>query len=269
MSTHFEVLRDRSDSAAQRIADLAKNTSSPGKSLIVEDEEPLINAIRAGLEIQTLYVVEGVELSDALHQACVDSDVPIMGMDTQLTKDLFRTDKIPRVFGVGKTPRPVRLKDLAALNGDVLILDGVRIVGNIGAICRSAVAFGASGLVLVDSGLKSIADRRLIRASRGYVFSLPVALANWEGVEHFIETTAIQTISLDIDGSDPLTSLDTIDSRVAFVLGSEITGLSEQAKRLCPQRVGIEMSPAVESLNVSVSAGIILQRRSGRNLAWV
>ncbi|MGI5507469.1 TrmH family RNA methyltransferase [Lentzea sp. CA-135723] len=49
----------------------------------------------------------------------------------------------------------------------------MKIVGNIGAIVRTSLALGASGIILVDSDITSIADRRLQRASRGYVFSFP------------------------------------------------------------------------------------------------
>lgn len=160
----------------------------------------------------------------------------------------------------------MRVKNLIGTGRDVLVLDGVQIVGNIGAIVRSALAFGAAGVVVVNSGLTSITDRRLIRASRGYVFSLPVALMTWGQVEALVSEGGMEVVSLDAHGESTLPEVATRQNPLAYILGAETVGLSDWAERLSDVTVSIPMNPAVESLNVSVTAALLLHSRSDRNL---
>ncbi|VEG73688.1 TrmH family RNA methyltransferase [Actinomyces slackii] len=263
----YPAIMDRSAPAAQRIADLAKVSGSPGKSVLIEDEEPLLNALRAGLDIQEVYVLDSVDVPQAVAQECLQARIPLTIMSASLATELFRSDKRPDVFGLARVPRPVRAQRLRACDRDLVILDGVRIPGNIGAIIRSAHAFGAAGVVLVDSGLKSIADRRLIRASRGYVFSLPVALMSWAQVRDLIDEADMEVISLDAGGQASLEEVAPRAQRIALLLGAETVGLSDQARQIADLTVSITMNEAVESLNVSVTAGVLLHARSPRNLA--
>ncbi len=262
-----EVLDDRSAPAAQRIADLAKMGAAPGKFVLIEDEEPLLNAIRAGVKFEAVYVLDSVEVPEAVAQSCREHGFALTILSAPLATTLFKSDKRPDIFGVARMPRPVRAERFHGQERDLLILDGVRIVGNIGAIVRSALAFGAGGIILVDSGLKSIADRRLIRASRGYVFSLPVAIMTWEQVSQLIGATSLPTVVLDAHGEADLAQLSERPEPLAFVLGAETVGPSEQASQTAALTVSIPMSSAVESLNVSVTAGVLLHARSARNLA--
>ncbi|WP_127842461.1 TrmH family RNA methyltransferase [Actinomyces wuliandei] len=267
MLPDYETLTDRSAPSAQRIADLAKSSVSPGKSVLIEDEEPLLAALGAGLRFLGVYVLDSVEPPRGVVETCQRAGVPVTVMSAVLATELFRSDKRPDVFGVARAPRPPSADQLRAQGRDVLVLDGVRIVGNIGAIVRSAYAFGAAGVVLVGSGLRSITDRRLIRASRGYVFSLPVALMTWDEVSGLVDQAGMDVVLLDTDGG---TGLDQVAARTgpqALVLGAETVGASGQARRLAATTVSIPMNEAVESLNVSVTAGILLHARSRYNLA--
>lgn len=266
MTNSNEVLDDRSAPAAQRIADLAKMGAAPGKSVLIEDEEPLLNAIHAGVKFDAVYVLDSVDVPEVVEQACRKHGFTLQVMSAQLATRLFKSDKRPDIFGVARMPRPVRPERFQNQERDILILDGVRIVGNIGAIVRSALAFGAGGIILVDSGLKSIADRRLIRASRGYVFSLPVAIMTWEQVSQLIDATGLPTVVLDAHGGADLAQLSQRSEPLAFVLGAETVGPSEQASRAASLTISIPMNSAVESLNVSVTAGVLLHARSARNL---
>ncbi|WP_180272210.1 TrmH family RNA methyltransferase [Actinomyces ruminis] len=264
-----EVLSDRAAPAAQRIADLSKVSGRPSKSVLVEDCEPLLNALRAGLRFSDVYVLDSTQPPRELLDECASRGVPVTIMSAALATDLFRSDKRPEVFGVARVPHPVEPEQLVKAEGDLLILDGVRIVGNIGAIARSAYAFGAAGIVLVNSGLTSIADRRLIRASRGYVFSVPVALMDWPEVNALatdFTRAGGHVAALDAGATGSLEKLSAWEGRLALILGAETTGLTPQARALAQATVNIPMNPAVESLNVSVAAGVLLHRRAWRNL---
>ncbi|MDO4900417.1 RNA methyltransferase [Actinomyces sp.] len=265
-----DVLTDRAAPAAQRIADLAKVSGRPSKSLLVEDPETLLNALRAGLRFSSVYLLDSAEPPQEVLDECAKQGVPVTVMAASLATELFRSDKRPEVFGVARVPAPVDPAQLVAGDGDLLILDGVRIVGNIGAIARSAYAFGAAGIVLVDSGLASVADRRLIRASRGYVFSLPVALMDWPQV-HALAADFVRSgghvAALDAGATGSLDRLAAWEGRLALIVGAETSGLTPRARALAQATVSIPMNPAVESLNVSVAAGVLLHRRAWRNLS--
>ena len=68
---------------------------------------------------------------------------------------------------------------------DIVALEDLTISGNIGAIVRSSLAFGIGGIVLLNAEPVDIYDRRLIRASRGHIFSLPVVTATTEELIRF------------------------------------------------------------------------------------
>ncbi|MDR2565749.1 MAG: NshR/TsnR family 23S rRNA methyltransferase [Bifidobacteriaceae bacterium] len=259
-----EPVESLGDPRAQRIADVAKPSHSNTKVALIEDEEPLVNALAAGVEFVEVYHERGHAVPSALAQALEDASVPVAAVDGALLTRVFRTDKRPRWFGVAKVPRPAWLEDLEDRAGDIVILDGVRIVGNIGAIIRTATAFNAAGIVLIDSGLSTIADRRLLRASRGYVFSLPVVLAQADELARFLDDQRIRVAVLDAGAPTSLEELAGEPERRALVFGSERTGPSARfrpggvGREPLPLAASIPMPGPVESLNVSVAVAVTL-----------
>lgn len=262
----LEVVTDRSDRAVQRLVDLMKPARAAVKSVVVEDEEPLAEALAAGVEVAEVYGLESSGVPASIRDACAERDVPVRLLGTTLAGQVFKGAKKPKVFGVARVPAPARLRDLHGTRGDVVVLDGVRIVGNIGAIVRTCFALGAGGLVLVDSALTTVADRRLIRASRGYVFSFPVILADAEQVVGYLGESGLPLVTVDAEGDRDVTALVDIDERIALLLGSEKTGSSDALARHGREAASIAMNPAAESLNVSVATGIALHARARRNL---
>ena len=260
------VIPDRSDPAVQRLIDLMKPARGTVKSVVVEDEEPLAQALAAGVEFTEVYGLETVGVPEPILAAARDADVPVRLLGTTVANQVFRTAKKPKVFGVATVPAPARFRDLREATGDVVLLDGVRIVGNIGAIVRTSFALGAAGVVLIDSDLTTVADRRLIRASRGYVFSLPVVLATREQATGYLGESGLRLVSFDADGDLDVGDLAALDERLALLLGSEKTGSTDDLLRFARDTVSIDMDPRAESLNVSVAAGIALHSRAGHNL---
>jgi TrmH family RNA methyltransferase len=264
--TSHDVITSRSDPAVQRVVDVTKHSRSVIRTAIIEDAEPLVQCIKAGLDFIEVYAVESSPIPSDLLAACQERNIPVRLMASAILNELFKTDKRPKAFGITRVPRPWRLADLAVTNGDIIVLDGVKIVGNIGAIVRTAFALGAAGIVLVDSDLTSIADRRLVRASRGYVFSLPVVLAGRpEAIRHFRDSET-RLLRFDTSGTVDVSELRDLDERLALLFGSEKTGTSSDFDEICTGTVSVPINPSAESLNVSVCAGIALHERAHRNL---
>ncbi|MGX8277621.1 MULTISPECIES: NshR/TsnR family 23S rRNA methyltransferase [Streptomyces] len=262
----LDLITERSDPAVQRIIDVTKHSRAVVKTVLIEDIEPLLQSIRAGVGFIEIYGLDTVTLPDELLDLCARRDIPVRLLAAPVANQVFKTEKKPKVFGLARVPKPTRLADLSATTGDLILLDGVKIVGNIGAIVRTSFALGASGIVLVDSDLGTIADRRLIRASRGYVFSLPIVLASRDEALKYVQDNGVRPVVFEAGGELTVGDLDGMDERLVLMFGSERTGPSGVFAHTAATSVSIPMNPAAESLNVSVSAGIALNARARRNL---
>lgn len=262
----LDLITERSDPAVQRIIDITKHSRAVVRTVLIEDAEPLLQSIRAGVEFTEIYGIESASLPADLLDACGEREIPARLITSTIANQIFQTEKKPKVFGVARVPRPYRFTDLEEKSGDLILLDQVKIVGNIGAIVRTSFALGAGGIVLVDSGLASIADRRLIRASRGYVFSLPIILASRAEALTYFTDSDVRLVSFDTSGSLSVGDLSLYDERCVLMFGGEKTGASDELSTISSGSVVIPMNPAAESLNVSVSAGIALHARAHRNL---
>lgn len=265
----LDVITERADPRVQRIIDVARSARPRPRTVLIEELDTLEVAIEAGVQLLAVHALDTVELPAGLVRACGERDIPLSLVQGSVLNQIFKAERKAKVFGIARVPPPRRLDEVEGLRGDVVVLDGVRIVGNIGAIVRTCTALGAAAVVLVDSELESIADRRLIRASRGYVFTLPVVLASREELVRHLGSSEISVLVFEADGDTSIHDVGDVAGRAALVFGSEKRGPSDALAVLARDRgraVVIGMSPRAESLNVSVSVGIGLSARSRQNL---
>lgn len=244
------------DPRARRIADVLRARSGNPRVFLIDDAENIREAVAGGVTIDSVYVSPSADLLASA--AAAGHDVPHYVLGDGVARTLFGDQKRSRVFALARAPRQPRLQDLIAATGDIIVLDGVRLVGNIGAITRTACALGASGVVLVDSGLRTIFDRRLIRSSRGLVFATSVVTATRRECVEFLGEEHVTVAALSADAVEPLRSIRSVPGRLALLMGGEREGVSSELDALTTHRYAIPMSPDVESLNVSVAAGIAL-----------
>ena len=140
----------------------------------------------------------------------------------------------------------------------VLVLDRIRSPYNVGAIFRSAEAFGISRIILVE-GTASPEHVRANRTSRGTTEVVPWSFMSEADTVSFLKTYEPESvIALELGG----TSINefAFPERGVAVLGSEEFGISPAVLSCCASRVTIPMGGTKGSLNVSVAAGILLQR---------
>ena len=257
MNSNPTLISERSDPAIQRIVDISKPQFKPGAVMFLEDEIPIREAIFGGVKIMEVYANEA-HVPAALAELCAERKIPFRTITSSLVSQIFKAGRRPDVMAVAHTPRRYQLDEIDLRNGDVVVLDGVRIVGNIGAIVRSAFALGASGVVLCGSELESVMDRRLVRASRGYVFSLPVVLATESELISWARQHRCRLIGLAANGQGRIDELMGRDEPLGLVFGSELYGLSPEMEHAINLTASIPMMPGAESLNVSVAAGIVM-----------
>lgn len=158
------------------------------------------------------------------------------------------------------------LVDAAARSkGILMLLEAVQDPGNAGAIIRSAAAQGAAG-VLVSPGTADPWASKTLRASMGAVFRVPVACSDdWEGTLGVCKSR-LQVLLADVTGdARPPWECD-LTQATAIVLGNEGSGPSEISTQLATGRIRIPMPGGTESLNVAMSASILLYEAQRQRL---
>ena len=160
-----------------------------------------------------------------------------------------------------------RLEDLALPERPlVVVLESVEKPGNLGAVLRSADAAGVDAVLFCDP-LTDLWNPNLIRASIGAVFTVPcVACSSAEAIA-FLKARGIRILTAQLQDSSLYYDCD-MTVGTALVMGTESTGLTDVWREAADAHIRIPMLGRLDSLNVSVSAAILLfeavrQRQNG------
>lgn len=147
-----------------------------------------------------------------------------------------------------------------SLDSNVLILDGIQDPGNLGTIVRSAVAFNIKNIVLSKNTV-DIYNPKVLRGCQGMNFHLNIIR---DDLGEIIED--LKDNNYTIYGTDVVNGLDIKDvkksGKYAIIMGNEGNGISPEIKELVDKNIYIKMNDKCESLNVGVSASIILYELS-------
>ena len=160
-----------------------------------------------------------------------------------------------------------RMVDVLANSGPVVVADHIGDPGNMGTIIRTAEAVGAAG-VLVTPGSVDPWNPKAVRASASSIFRTSVAsVSAEEGVSLPGQVRASGRVLVALTGqadADVFTLLDELASqgvtsgRLAWIVGSEAHGVSEQLLARCDHRARVPMQPTVESLNAAIALAVCL-----------
>jgi 23S rRNA (guanosine2251-2'-O)-methyltransferase len=149
----------------------------------------------------------------------------------------------------------------------VVVLDGVTDPQNVGAVFRSAAAFGARALVMQDRRAPPLTGA-LAKAAAGAIETIPHArVVNLSRTVEGLKNWGYLTIALDGDAELELADAVADPRPVALVLGAEGKGLRDLVAATCERRARIPITPGMESLNVSVAAAISLYECARRGKA--
>lgn len=138
----------------------------------------------------------------------------------------------------------------------IVILESVEKPGNLGAVLRSADAAGATAVIVCDP-LTDLYNPNLIRASLGAFFCVPVVACTSEECIRFLKDNGIAILTAQLQDSSLYYDTD-MRGPVAIVMGTEADGLTQQWRDAATKHIRIPMLGRVDSLNVSVSAAILL-----------
>jgi RNA methyltransferase, TrmH family len=196
--------------------------------------------------------VETLLLPDRLFDGAVPSEAP-QGVAALVRLREFSLDDVLERLQLGPIVVPVGLQD----------------PGNLGTILRSAEAFGSAGVV-VGEGTVSLYNSKVIRASAGSVFRLPVvpakAAAELEGVYAKLHAQNVRLIATSSHKGTPLDDAKLTEPCAIFI-GSEGAGLPRQLMSQMDETLAIPHSPRVESLNAGMAASVMLYEASRQKRA--
>ena len=150
-----------------------------------------------------------------------------------------------------------------AAQGDCVFLEAVQDAGNVGAILRSAAAFGVRGAVLGE-GCADPWSPKVLRAAMGAHFLLQLSRVN--GLAAALDRFSGTTVCAVAHGGRPLAQVE-LGGRIGWIFGAEGQGVSAALAARAAQRVTIGLAPGTESLNVAAAAAICFYERWRRTQA--
>jgi TrmH family RNA methyltransferase len=226
-------------------------------SCAIEGMRILEEAIRSGLKFRSVFFRES-----SANRA--DRLLPQLAANVEM---LLLTDKLFASAVPSESPQGVAalvrcktfsVEDILAnsQSGPLLAIAGVQDPGNLGTILRSAEAFGSGG-VLLGEGTVSAFNSKVVRASAGSVFRLPIAKAK---LGELIEQLRAKGSRLMATSSHKSKSIREVDlcGPLAVFIGSEGAGVPRELLAKMDEIIAIPHSPTVESLNAGVAASIVL-----------
>jgi TrmH family RNA methyltransferase len=138
----------------------------------------------------------------------------------------------------------------------IIVLERVEKPGNLGAILRTAEAAGVDAVIVCDP-LTDLYNPNLIRASIGGVFSVPTVICTSQECIDFLKDNKINILTAQLQDSYEYYDYD-MTGATAIVMGTESTGLTRQWREAADAHIRIPMLRRLDSLNVSVSAAILM-----------
>ena len=270
-AARLAAARAKADAARQQ----RRKCPSDGVELVA-GRNPVAECLRAGVPATALYVALGIDADDRVTDAVRSAaDRGISVLEVQRTElDRLTGGAVHQGIALQMPPfeyaHPDDLIEIAGQSGEpplLVALDGVTDPRNLGAVIRSAAAFGADGVLVPprrSAGVTAVAWR----TSAGTAAKLPVAMAtNLTRTLRDWAERGMMIIGLDADGDATVDDLDWATGPLVVVVGSEGRGLSRLVKQTCDATVSIPMAAGVESLNASVAAGVVLAEVARRRRA--
>jgi TrmH family RNA methyltransferase len=190
----------------------------------------------------------------ALPSALVEHGVAITEVSDEELVELAATEHPQGIVAV-YAPREWTFDNItAAPNRPIIVLDGVQDPGNVGTIARTALAFGAAGLIALP-GTVDLANPKVVRAAMGALFRLPALHCDIAPLITWLGNTDVALWATAVDGE---TLGGAPPDPIAIALGNEGAGLSAELLAHAARRVSIPIHPVAESLNVAAAAAILL-----------
>ncbi len=257
MSSFIEI----TSPANQKIKDIAKfikdgRDRQKADIVIVDGQREIEEAIRLSWEIEEFFYCPEFIKEDAQMLRIRD----ISKKNFQVSRKVFEKisyKKNPDGCLAILKPKFLKLKDVKLKkNPLILILESVEKPGNLGAIIRTAYVAGVDLLILNDQKT-DIYSPNVIRSSTGFIFSMPLVLSSVSETFSWLEDNNLKVFITTLEGKKNHFEVDFTEPS-AIVFGTESFGISNSWQEKKVENIKIPMIEGVDSLNVSVSVGIVV-----------
>ncbi len=244
-----------------KFARRVRGNNVDGKFL-VEGKRLAEELLHSEIRVEAVFVTQEFASSNKeLVDRFDENDAGIFLLSENLLESISDTKSPQGISLLCDTPR-LTLEDLdnivgTAQNSIVLLLHRINNPGNLGAVLRSAEAFGVTGAVVTENSANAFSPAA-VRGSMGSVFRLPViGDVDFASALDWARKAGLSTVCADVNGD---TKLDRMawQTKTMIVFGSEAHGLEESERKEIDQSFKINIQEPVESLNLAVAAGIVL-----------
>ena len=238
----------------------------PAGHELIAGRNPVAEAARAGVPIERVFVLDNVkdDRVEEVIRLASSLGAPVFEVtrrDLDVATDGASHQGVAiEVRGYEYTPVDDLIAGSVQQAGHPLLvaLDQVTDPHNLGAVLRSAGAFGGDGVIIPERRSAGVTTAAW-KVSAGAAARVPVARAtNLVRALEDCKRAGFFVVGLDGGGDAPLRGLPLADGPLVLVAGAEGTGLSRLVRQTCEQIVSIPISSAVESLNAAVATGIAL-----------
>ena len=230
---------------------------------VVEGRREIIHCVEAGYEPHTFFICRDIITEkefDSIMGAVEDNFCGMTCQIIEIPQHLY--DKVAYRGGTEGVIAEMHCKEMALdnlrmkENPLVVVLESVEKPGNLGAVLRSADASGVDAVIVCDP-LTDMYNPNLIRSSIGAIFTVPVATATSEEAIAWLKNNGIKIYTAQLQDSEWYYDTD-MKGGTAIVMGTEATGLTDVWRKAADANIKIPMLGRLDSLNVSVSAAILM-----------
>lgn len=231
--------------------------------IIIDGRREIARALSAGVQLTELFLEADVlppEEEKQLARAARNCGADVLDVTSTVMEKLAFGQRHEGVVATAKTPQTslATFAEQLARNAApplIAIVEGLEKPGNLGAILRTADAAGIGGLI-VCAGRTDLFNPNAIRASLGAIFTVPVAAAGRAETIAYLKQHSLKIFAARVEAARDYTAVD-YRQPCAIVLGSEADGLTRDWQTADVQAIHLPMLGQVDSLNVSVTAGVL------------
>ena len=266
---HWYKDKQRSASRTSTGSKPVRRTSqdSTGETHVVCGKNPVVEALRAKIPVSQITLQARMDRDARVNeilQLAQKRSIPVMEATKPELDRLAGVDVVHQGVVLSVPPyryhEPLDLAEKALDRGSALLVaaDGVTDPRNLGAIIRSAAAFGGHGVIVPKRRSVGVTPA-VWKTSAGQLSHAPVALAtNLTNTLKALKERGYFVVGLAGDTSQSLPEAELADVPIVLVVGAEGAGLSRLVRENCDMVVSIPLDPRTESLNASVACGIAL-----------
>jgi 23S rRNA (guanosine2251-2'-O)-methyltransferase len=253
--------------AARRDSARRKAEAGAAASEVVAGRNPVVEALRSDVPATALLVARGIEPDDRVQEALAAAAARGLQVFELTRPELDRTCQGVSHQGLALQVPPFSyaspgdLLARAAARGEpalLVALDGITDPRNVGAVVRSAAAFGAHGVILPQRRSATMTAAAW-KTSAGAAARMPVArVVNLSRTVRDLQADGLFAVGLDAGSQQALGEVAVVTEPMVLVVGAEGSGLSRVVRQACDVVAAVPLAGGMESLNASVAAGIAL-----------